>query len=232
MIWICRRIGLHLGAIKTEMEKIELDGMLPRVFAGQPDIHSDVWLRKIVFERGKTYLISAESGRGKSSLCAYLYGYRRDYEGEFYFDRRAGRAIGVAEWCDLRRRSIAYLPQDMRLFPELTALENVALKNRLTGHKSDIEISAMFERLGIADKQQSLVGKMSIGQQQRVAIVRTLCQPCDFFLLDEPVSHLDAGNNRAVAELVMEEAARLGAGIIATSVGNNLDIAVKEALNL
>ena len=90
----------------------------------------------------------------------------------------------------------------------------------------------MFERLGIADKQQSLVGKMSIGQQQRVAIVRTLCQPCDFFLLDEPVSHLDAGNNRAVAELVMEEAARLGAGIIATSVGNNLDIAVKEALNL
>ena len=120
----------------------------------------------------------------------------------------------------------------MRLFPELTALENVALKNRLTGHKSDSEISAMFERLGIADKQQSLVGKMSIGQQQRVAIVRTLCQPCDFFLLDEPVSHLDAGNNRAVAKLVMEEAARLGAGIIATSVGNNLDIAVKEALNL
>lgn len=44
--------------------------------------------------------------------------------------------------------------------------------------------------MGIPDKMDSLAAKLSIGQQQRVAIIRTLCQPCDFIMLDEPVSHL------------------------------------------
>ena len=62
--------------------------------------------------------------------------------------------------------------------------------------------------------------------------IRALCQPCDFYLLDEPVSHLDAANNRAIALLIEEEARKTGAGIIATSVGNNLDIAAEEVLKL
>ena len=80
----------------------------------------------------------------------------------------------------------------------------------------------MFATLGISDKVNSLVQHLSIGQQQRVAIIRTLCQPCDFIVLDEPVSHLDEANNAIVARLVESEAQRQGAGIIATSVGNNL----------
>lgn len=113
------------------MNTIELVNTLPRVFAGQPGIQSEVWLKTLRFERGKKYLISAESGCGKSSLCAYLYGYRKDYEGTFLFDGRSIDELTVEEWCDVRRRHIAYLPQEMRLFPELTALENVELKNRL-----------------------------------------------------------------------------------------------------
>ena len=186
------------------MNTIELVNTLPRVFAGQPGIQSEVWLKTLRFERGKKYLISAESGCGKSSLCAYLYGYRKDYEGTFLFDGRSIDELTVEEWCDVRRRHIAYLPQEMRLFPELTALENVELKNRLTGHKTTAEIRSL----------------------------RTVCQPCDFFLLDEPVSHLDETNNRIVADIITEEAARTGAAVIATSVGNNLDIAVEEALKL
>jgi len=206
------------------MEKISLTDTLPRVFAGQPDIRSAVWLKKLAFERGQRYLVSAESGGGKSSLCAYLYGYRADYSGEICFDGESVRGLSVAQWCEVRRRHIAYLPQELRLFPELTAMENVELKNRLTHHKTEGEILGMFDRLGIADKANRPVGKLSIGQQQRVALIRTLCQPCDFFLLDEPVSHLDAANNRIVAQMVTEEAAKGGAGIIATSVGNNLDM--------
>ena len=63
---------------------------------------------------------------------------------------------------------------------------------------------------------------MSIGQQQRVAIIRSICQPFDFIVLDEPVSHLDEENNRIAARMVMREADRQGAGIITTSVGNRL----------
>lgn len=214
------------------MQEIRLQGCLPAVFAGRDDDNSEVWLRDIAFERGKHYLISAESGTGKSSLCAYLYGYRVDYSGEFSFDGRDIRQLSVAEWCEVRKHHLAYLPQELRLFPELTVLENVLLKNRLTHHKSEQEIVSYFEQLGIPEKVNSLVGKLSIGQQQRVAIIRTLCQPADFFVLDEPVSHLDEANNAIVAALVTAEASRQGAGIISTSVGNNVKIQVDKEFKL
>ena len=202
------------------------------MFAGQDGIHSDVWHRDITLERGKRYLISAESGTGKSSMCSYIYGYRQDYSGVIAFDGQDIRSLTIAQWCDVRQRHIAYLPQDMRLFGELTAMENVELKNRLTGFKSRDEIRHLFEALGIADQEDSLASKLSIGQQQRVAIIRTLCQPCDFIMLDEPVSHLDEENNRIVADLVTQEATRQGAGIIATSVGNHLKMDVDTTFKL
>lgn len=214
------------------MEHIALNNTLPRVFAGHNGIHSDVWLRDLTLDRGKRYLISAESGTGKSSMCSYIYGYRQDYSGTIAFDGQDINTLTVAQWCDVRQRHIAYLPQEMRLFPELTAMENVELKNRLTGFKSAQSIREMFDALGIVDKTDSLASKLSIGQQQRVAIIRTLCQPCDFILLDEPVSHLDEENNRIAAQMICHEAQRQGAGIIATSVGNHLLMDVDKIYHL
>ncbi|MDY6302486.1 MAG: ATP-binding cassette domain-containing protein [Bacteroidales bacterium] len=214
------------------MELITLNNTLPRVFAGHNGIHSDVWLQDVRLERGKRYLISAESGTGKSSMCSYIYGYRQDYSGTIAFDGKDIRSLTIDQWCDIRQRHIAYLPQDMRLFGELTAMENVELKNRLTGFKTSEDIKRLFDTLGIADKLDSLASKLSIGQQQRVAIIRTLCQPFDFILLDEPVSHLDEENNRIVARLITDEAQRQGAGVIATSVGNHLKMDVDNTFNL
>ncbi len=202
------------------------------MFAGHNGIHSDVWLQDVRLERGKRYLISAESGTGKSSMCSYIYGYRQDYSGTIAFDGKDIRSLSIDQWCDIRQRHIAYLPQDMRLFGELTAMENVELKNRLTGFKTSEDIKRLFDTLGIADKLDSLASKLSIGQQQRVAIIRTLCQPFDFILLDEPVSHLDEENNRIVARLITDEAQRQGAGVIATSVGNHLKMDVDNTFNL
>lgn len=214
------------------MQKIVLLNTLPAVFAGREEDRSEVWLRNVEFERGKHYLISAESGTGKSSLCSYIYGYRIDYSGVMQFDGTDIRTLSVEQWCDVRKNHIAYLPQDLRLFPELTAIENIQLKNRLTNFKTEKEIISYFERLGIPEKVNRPVGKLSIGQQQRVAIIRALCQPADFILLDEPVSHLDEANNAIVAQMVTEEAARQGAGVISTSVGNNVKISVDKELKL
>lgn len=214
------------------MKKIELINMLPAVFAGREDTGSEVWLRNVTFERGRNYLITAESGTGKSSLCSYIYGYRNDFSGSLLHDGVDVNSLSVQQWCEARRRHIAYLPQELRLFPELTTMENIQLKNQLTQHKTQAQIMEMLEQLGIPEKAHSLVGKLSIGQQQRVAIVRTLCQPADFILLDEPVSHLDETNNRIVAQLVTREAQQQGASIIATSVGNNVLINIDEELKL
>lgn len=214
------------------MNNITLHNTLPAVFAGRGDTGSEIWLRDVTFEKGKRYLISAESGTGKSSLCSYIYGYRTDYSGCFAFDGRDIKQLTVAEWCQVRTHHIAYLAQDMRLFAELTAMENIMLKNSITNYKTKQQIIAMMEQLGIGEKVDSPVAKLSIGQQQRVAIVRTLCQPCDFILLDEPVSHLDDVNNSIVAQMVTKEAETLGAGIISTSVGNNVRINVDKEFKL
>ncbi len=112
----------------------------------------------------------------------------------------------------------------MRLFPELSVMENIRLKNDLTGFRSDREIFDLLDELEIAGKADSKAAFLSIGQQQRVAIVRALCQPFDFLILDEPVSHLDARNNAAAATMVQREADRQGAAIVATSVGNHLKL--------
>lgn len=206
--------------------------VLPAVFAQRGGAESEVWCRDITFERGKRYLVAAHSGTGKSSLCSYLYGYRNDYSGSIKFGSTDITSLNIAQWCEVRCRHLAYLPQEMRLFPELTAMENVELKNRLTGYRSKADITQMFERLDIPEKKDQLMAHLSIGQQQRVAIIRTLCQPFDFILLDEPVSHLDETNNRLAATLVAEEAARQGAGIIATSVGNDVMITIDKGYKL
>ena len=214
------------------MQTITINNMLPRIFADKTDLQSDVWKQRFTFEKGKNYLVMAESGIGKSSLCAYIYGTRNDYSGICEFDTTNIRALNESAWCELRRTALSYLPQELRLFSELTAMENVLLKNQMTQYKSKQQILDLFGALEISDKINSVVSKLSIGQQQRVAIIRALCQPCDFFLLDEPVSHLDARNNAIISRILQEEARHTGAGIIATSVGNDISLDFDKTLQL
>ena len=205
-----------------EIRTISLEGTLPRVFLDEQIPESEIWKRNVRFERGGRYLIEAASGTGKSSLCAYIFGSRRDYEGVMRFDDIDIRTLSIAQWQEVRRRHLAYLPQELALFPELTALQNIRLKNDLTCYATDEQIRNWLDRMGIGARTDFPVGQMSIGQQQRVAIIRAICQPFDFIFLDEPVSHLDSDNNRIAAEIVAEEAQRQGAAVIATSVGYQL----------
>ncbi len=218
------------------IETITLIDTLPKVFAGmegdEPVASSEVWLSEVDFHRPDYYMIEAESGTGKSSLCSYIYGSRGDYSGSILFDGRDISGFTIADWCRLRTRALAYLPQEMQLFPELTAYENIEIKNRLTGCKTRRWIDEALERLEIGDKTDTPAARMSVGQQQRVAIIRALCQPFDFLLIDEPVSHLDARNNAIVARLIQEESQRYGATVIATSVGNKISIPVTHTLHL
>ena len=204
------------------IKEIRFEGMLPEVFQNERIPESDVWKTGLVLERGEHYLIEAASGGGKSSMCSYIFGSRDDYKGKLLFDSRDVREFTISDWQEIRRRNIAYLPHELDLFPELTAWENIQLKNKLTSHLSDAEIENCLEELGIASRRDYPAGRMSIGQQQRVAIIRSICQPFDFILLDEPVSHLDEDNNRIAAAIIGREAERQGAAIVSTSVGNPL----------
>lgn len=214
------------------MDTITLHNTLPNVFSQRTDICSDIWQKDVTLERGKLYLIEAASGTGKSSLCSYIIGYRHDYTGTICFDNKDIRTLRQSEWVGMRQHSLSTLFQELRLFPELTAWENVQIKNSLTGHKSDAEIERWFEALGIADKRNAKVGRMSFGQQQRVALMRSLSQPFQFLLADEPISHLDDENGRIMGDLMTEEAQRQGATIIITSIGKHINLPYDKVFKL
>lgn len=214
------------------MKEIRLSGVVPDIFAKRNDIVSDIWNTDAIFERGKTYLVEAASGTGKSSLCSYLYGQRGDYRGIISFDGEDVSRYNINQWCNIRQKNISILFQDLRLFGELTALENIEIKNRITNHRNTKQIETWFEELGIADKQHARIDKMSYGQQQRVALIRALCQPCDFLLLDEPISHLDENNSDIMRDIIMRESTSSGFGVVATSIGKHMNMNYDKILRL
>ena len=185
------------------MEKINFQNVLPQVFQQRHDLTSEVWLQNIHFEKEHLYL---------------------DNENIAHFD--------MARWTDLRQHHISYLFQELRLFPELTAWENVLVKNNLTHFQTETTLKTWFQQLGIADKMQTKAAHMSFGQQQRVAMIRALAQPFDFILVDEPISHLDDTNAAIMADIMMTEAHRQGAGIIVTSIGKHMNIHYEKTFQL
>ncbi len=214
------------------MKTITFQHVLPQIFASRNDLVSEIWNKEVTLEKGKTYLIEAESGKGKSTFCSYITGYREDYSGTILFDETETRSLQVKDWVEIRKKHISQLFQELRLFPELTAYENVEIKNKLTGSKTQQEIKTWFERLGIADKWDAKVGRMSFGQQQRVALMRALVQPFDFLLTDEPISHLDDANAHIMGEILMEEVRAQGAGVIVTSIGKHIELEYDCVLQL
>lgn len=214
------------------MNSIHFKYVIPQVFASREQQDSEIWQQDVVFEKGRLYLVEAGSGKGKSTFCSYIQGYRHDYSGELLFDDVDVRSLKVADWVTIRGRHISLLFQELRLFPELTALENVEIKNSLTGHKSRRQIEEWFAMLGIGDKRDAKVGRMSFGQQQRVAMVRALVQPFDFLLADEPISHLDDINSAIMGKILMEEARAQGAGVIITSIGKHISMNYDKIIKL
>lgn len=214
------------------MNTIKLKGVVPEIFASNKELHSDVWLSDVEFEQGKRYLIKADSGTGKSSLLSYIYGQRGDYRGDILFNDQNILTLSSHDWCMIRQSMLSILFQDLKLFGELTALENVEIKNRLTKTQPTRVIKGWFEELGIADKLKTRVDHLSYGQQQRVALIRALCQPFNFLLLDEPISHLDDRNSEVMRDIIIREATRQGAGIITTSIGKHMDMEYNKILSL
>ncbi|MDD7596222.1 ATP-binding cassette domain-containing protein [Prevotella sp. SGI.027] len=214
------------------MDSITLNKVLPHVFSHVQGLVSDVWNEEITFNKGHYYLLEANSGKGKSTFCSYLIGYRRDFDGNILFDAQNINALTIKDWAEIRTRHVSYLFQELRLFSELTALENVLIKNNMTHFKTKAQILDWFEELGVADKLNVRIGQMSFGQQQRVALIRSLVQPFDFLLADEPISHLDDDNSNAMAQVLLREATHQEAGVIVTSIGKHLALKYDKVVRL
>jgi len=189
---------------------------------------SDIYLQnEIIFQKGKKYLLKANSGHGKSSILNFIYDCNKNYTGKIIFEGNEDDSI-----ISVRIKKLSYVFQDFKLFPKLTLWENIKIKNNLTNFKTDQEILNLIDKLGLSEKKDQLVETLSLGQKQRTAIIRSLCQPFDFLLLDEPFSHLDERNIEILTTIIDKELEDQNAGFIMTTLNNEYLFKYDKILNL
>lgn len=204
--------------------KIHLKNLIPLPIKELEYSNSDIWNNEnLIFEKGKSYLVKAVSGKGKTTLLSVIYGLRKDYEGEVFFENENIKTYGLNRWTKIRKLKLSYLFQGLDLFQELTVLENILIKNKLTSYKTKNEILEYTELLQITNLLHKKTDKISFGQRQRVAIIRALCQPFDFLLLDEPFSHLDNENTKIILNLIRKECKEKKSSFILSSLNNEYD---------
>ncbi len=193
---------------------INLQQLLPAYFPGDRHASSHVWLKDIAINPGDLIELVAPSGSGKTSLVHFLYGMRRDYTGAILYNNKALRGVDHEQMAVFRASQVSIVFQDLRLFKNESVRNNLLLKRQLSPYHTDDPIDMMASRLGISDKLDSFCGNCSYGEQQRIAIIRSLMQPFEVLLLDEPFSHLDNKNAAAAMDLILEEAALRKATVI------------------
>lgn len=170
--------------------------------------------------RGDRVLVSAPSGKGKSSFLSLLYGLRKDFSGYYKHDQQDTGRLTAAQWSALRTNSLSIVFQDLRLFLEHTGWENLELKSILTQPRFDREgVLIMAEHLKVDHLLNKPVGQFSYGERQRLAIIRSLLQPADFMLMDEPFSHLDEDNTERAIQLIENERFKNQSSVIITTLG-------------
>ncbi|HTF03136.1 MAG TPA: ATP-binding cassette domain-containing protein [Bacteroidia bacterium] len=199
--------------------KFRLDHVIPIPLIDSPLSEKSLWKKDVDLDTTSIIIAEAPSGTGKTTLLSVLYGVRKDYDGRVYMNGDDISSFSIEQWAVIRREKISFVFQDLRLFPDLTALQNIQLKNQLKPMLSEEEIRSMAEQLGVGHRLDAPCGKLSLGQQQRVAIIRALAQPFEFLMLDEPFSHLDETNSRKAVELILAHCQKNNAGLLMTSLG-------------
>ncbi|MBS1640026.1 MAG: ATP-binding cassette domain-containing protein [Bacteroidetes bacterium] len=180
---------------------------------------SDVWNKQLTFNTNEWIKINAPSGTGKTTFIHILYKLRNDYEGTVQYNDKDVKQINATQLAIYRQQNISIVFQDLKLFPNITAKENIELNRVMqTAFYDENKINEMAETLGVASVLNQKAGLCSYGEQQRIAIIRALIQPFNWLLMDEPFSHLDKANISKAATLIAEECKKRNAGFILTDL--------------
>lgn len=167
------------------------------------------------FEPGKCYAIIGKSGCGKTTLLSLMAGLDLPSNGEILVDGKS-----TAEWDrnKMRREAVSVIYQNYNLFPLLNVEENIRYPlelKKISGKAAAQRVREAREQVelpGTYDKR--LPGQLSGGEQQRVAIARTLAQGCGIILADEPTGNLDSVNTRNIVTILRSLAHDNGCTVI------------------
>lgn len=222
---------------------ISFQNATPAPLVGVVHLDSQIWNTKKDFLQGKFYQIYAPSGKGKSTFAHIIYGLRDDFEGDILLDNQNTKQISHENWANIRQTKMSIIFQDLRLFADLTARENIEVKTVLlekntqnsqidTQNTIKEDIKEMAERLGISHVMDKKASILSYGERQRVAILRALVQPFEVLLADEPFSHLDENNIKIASQMLLERCKQQNATLLMTSLGYDYGISFDEKVLL
>ena len=180
------------------------------------------------FELGKVYAIQGKSGSGKTTLLSLLSGLETNYEGSILYK---GKELKSMDLDSFRSHDIGIVFQSYNLLPHLSALENIILSMDISGMKEVNKKEKALQLMEQVGLQRSFgnrrVLKLSGGEQQRIAIARSLSYDPDIILADEPTGNLDKETENEIMKIFKELAHQKNKCIIivthSQNVSNNAD---------
>ena len=177
-------------------------------------------------EKGLFYAIIGRSGSGKSTLLHVLSGLDRPTSGKVLIDGVDMFSFSDEKMAIFRRRSMGFVFQQFNLLDEYSVLNNICMPLRLDGRKPDETFLAeVTKMLGIAEKLKKYPYELSGGEQQRVAIARSILAKPHIIFADEPTGNLDKKAGEDTLNLLSSCAARFGQTLII--VTHDFEIAKK-----
>ncbi|NJK91928.1 MAG: ABC transporter ATP-binding protein [Blastochloris sp.] len=160
----------------------------------------------LALKPGNIYSIMGPSGCGKSSLLYLLGLLDRPTGGRIWIEDLEVTGLSDADYSHLRNLKIGFVFQFHFLLREFSALENIKVPMRRAGLLNDREMSEraahLLDLVGLGDKLERLPGQLSGGEQQRVAIARSLANEPSVVLADEPTGNLDTANSNRVFDMM------------------------------
>lgn len=157
------------------------------------------------FARGQLTAVTGRSGSGKTTLLELMAGLRSPDSGEIVLDGRALTGLGREARATVRRQRIGYLPQEPAPIGFLSARENLMLAIRIRGQadrSTATRVDAILTELGLEDRADQRVERLSAGEAQRVALARAVACARGLLIVDEPTSHLDEQTAAQVAAVL------------------------------
>lgn len=214
------------------LEKIHFESVLPEPLEAIDHTQSQVWKKDFVLDANRRYTVEAPSGRGKSTFLHIIYGLRSDYSGSLTFDENKSKSFSLDDWSSMRRQHLSMIFQDLRLLPDFTVEQNLKLHSDLFPNYNFTLEKEALSKFGIRELMKKKAGLCSYGERQRVAIVRAICRPYRFLLMDEPFSHLDENNIRVASDLIQESLNANQAGFLMASLGFSYELKPETTLQL
>jgi putative ABC transport system ATP-binding protein/lipoprotein-releasing system ATP-binding protein len=153
---------------------------------------------------GERVFLCGASGAGKTTLLYVLGGLEKPTSGDVYIEGQPMYAASSKQRARVRNKQLGFVFQNYHLLPDLTALENVMLPSLIGGKMARDRAKELLGRVGLGERTRHLPAELSGGEQQRVALARSLINDPAIILADEPTGNLDATTGKQIMEMIFK----------------------------